>query len=301
MKIYHKEVSDSKDLVGVYNEQLKDAPYFYPVSPEEFEDGIVSRNNPSNPEADLHSEKIIVGEQDGKIVGFAHVSFGELKNWGDPKKGGFFHFMTYQSGFRPIGQAILEECERYLKELDAEQIWVFMNASNYRFYHLGFGYLSDKMAHVYGLFRMNGYGIDIGEVFMSYPEYEVPKPILPDEQIKITVTKKDGSGTLPNLQIKAFRNDDEIGECYTVSLEEFYQAKEAQDSFFTKWLGVDEKEQGKGLGKYLLQRMFLEMHKLGYKNAVISTNVKNHRALLFYTNFGYKVTDTSYGLFKKLT
>lgn len=299
MKIYHKEVADSKDLVRVFNDQLKDIPYFYHVSPKEFENEIVNRNNPSNPNADLQSEKIIVGEQDGKILGFAHVSIGELKNWGDPKKGGFIHFMTYKSGYRPIGQAILEECERYLKELGIEQIWVFMNSGNYCFYHLGFGYLSDKMAHIVGLFRMNKYETDIGEIFLSYPDYKVSKPILPDKQIKINIVKEDSKGTLPNLHVKASRNDNEIGECYSVSLGEFYRAKEAQDSFFTKWLGVNEEFQGKGLGKYLLQRMFWEMRKIGYKNAIISTNVKNYRAQLLYTNFGYKITDTSYALGKK--
>lgn len=299
MKIYHKEVADSKDLVHVFNGQLKYVPYFYPVSTEEFEEGIQKRNNNSNSYAELGFEKIIIGEQNGKICGFAHVSVGELRNFSDLKQGGFIHFMTYQPGYRPIGQAILAECERYLQKLGIKQIWAFMNACNYCFYHLGFGYLSDKMAHVYGLFRMNGYEIDIGEFFMSYPEYEIPEPILLDDEIGIKVEKKDGNGALPNLHVKAFLNDEEIGECHTVSLGEFYRAKEAQNSFFTKWLGVDEKAQGRGLGKYLLQRTFWEMQKIGYKNAIISTNIKNYRAQLFYTNFGYKVTDTSYGLVKK--
>jgi GNAT superfamily N-acetyltransferase len=300
MKIDYIDVSESRNLAHIYNEQLRDFPHFYPVSSEEFEDGVINRNNPSNPRADIHSEKIIICEQDSKILGFAHVSIGEIENFGHKKSGGFIHFLTYQVGHRPAGQAILDECEKYLKNLGVNQIWAFWNASNYPFYHLGFGYLSDKMGHVLGLFRMNKYDIDIGEIFMSYPEYNVPEPMLDDKDVNIVVEHKPGRGVLPNLHILAFRNEKKIGECYTVSIGEFYRANEAQDWFFTKWLGTEDEEQGKRLGYCLLQRTFWEMRKIGYRNAIISTNVINYRAQLFYTNFGYRIVDTAYGLVKNL-
>jgi N-acetylglutamate synthase-like GNAT family acetyltransferase len=297
MKTDYIDVAKSKDLSHVYNEQLRDTPFYYPVSPDEFEDGIQNRINQKDT-TKLHSEKIIIGEENGSICGFAHVSIGDAMQYGQIKSGGIIHFLAYQSGHRPIGQAILEECERYLKSFDVPQIWAFLNASNYRFYHLGFGYLSDKIGHVYGLFHMNKYDIDIGEVFMSYPEYNVSEPVLNDKYINVTVEHKPGQGVLPNLHIQASRNENDIGECYTASVGEFYRASEAQDWFFTKWLGIEEEDQGKGLGRYLLQRTLWEMRKIGYRNAVISTNITNYRAQLFYTNFGYQVVDTAYGLVK---
>ncbi len=298
MRIEHWNVEDSKDLVHVYNNQIMDTPYFYPVSPDEFQDGIQNRVNQDNG-VKLQSEKIIIGEENGKILGFAHISAGEMDQFGQVKKGGFIHFLTYQSGHRPIGQAILEECEKYLHDLDASQIWAFLHASNYRFYHLGFGYLSDKIGHVLGLFRMNKYDIDLGEIFMSYPQYEISEPKLPDNEIKIEVSQDSSLGKLPSLHVQATRNGEQIGECVTLSAGEFYRADDAQDWFFTKWLGVEEKEQGKKLGQYLLQRTFWEMRKIGFKNAIISTNIKNYRAQLCYTNFGYQVIDTGYCLVKK--
>lgn len=42
------------------------------------------------------------------------------------------------------------------------------------------------------------------------------------------------------------------------------------------------------------------MRKLGYRDAVISTDMTNCRALLFYANYGYRVTDTVYGFVKTL-
>lgn len=297
MKVIYQDVKDSSNLVNVYNEQLKDTPYFYPIMPEEFADGIFNRINEEG-ETNLESEKIIVGLQNDKILGFAHVSIGKACQFGKEKEGGFIHFLIYQPGYRSIGQAIIIECERYLCSFNISQIWAFLHASNYRFYHLGFGHISDRIAHVYSLFGMNGYKIDIGEVFMSYPKYESPEPILFDSKIKIIVTKKEGRGLFPGLHVQALYDDNEIGECISVSFGEFYHAKEAQDSFFTKWLGVEKEYQGKGIGRYLLQRTLFEMRKIGYKNAFISTDIINYRAQLFYSNFGYRVTDTAYALVK---
>lgn len=296
MKINYMDIEKSRELVSVYNKQLKGTPYFYPVMPDEFEDGILNRINHSE---NLHSEKIIIGERDGNILGYAHVSVGEAKQFGQAKNGGFIHFLTYQSGYRSIGQAILDECEKYLCDLKVPQIWAFLHASNYRFYHLGFGYISDKIGHVLALFRMNGYDVDLGEIFMNYPNYDISEPELPNDNIKIDVSQNMGRGKLPNLHIKAIKYGNQIGECVSVSTGEFYNDDDAQDWFFTQWLGIEQEEQGKRLGKYLLHRTFWEMKKIGYKNAIISTNIKNYRAQLFYTNFGYKVVDTGYCLVKK--
>lgn len=220
MNVEYYDVNKANDLVYVYNDQLKDTPYFYSVMPEEFEDGIRNRIN-QDEKTSLDSEKIIVGKQNDEILGFSHVSVGKANQFGKEKEGGFIHFFTYKVGYRSLGQAILTESEKYLYSFNVPQIWAFLHASSYRFYHLGFGHISDRIAHVYGLFGINGYKIDIGEVFMSYPRYRVPEPILPDDMIRIVVTKKEGRGLLPNLHVQAFYNDNEIGECISVSFGEF--------------------------------------------------------------------------------
>jgi ribosomal protein S18 acetylase RimI-like enzyme len=48
------------------------------------------------------------------------------------------------------------------------------------------------------------------------------------------------------------------------------------------------------LGRHLLQRSLQEMHRIGYRNASISTDWENHRALLFYSNHGFNVVDWTY-------
>jgi len=298
MKIMYWDVADAGNLAHFYNEQIADVPHCYPVSPEEFATGIRGPKNDRHCK-ELHSEKIIVGEKGGKIMGFAHIDAGEMEFSDRKGIGGLIHFLTYQAGHRSIGQAILEECDKYLRGEGASQIWAFQNGCNYRFYHLGFGNLSDRMEHVYALFRMNGYEINEGEIFMEQPEYIITEPVVCEDQVDIALKQEPGRGILPGLTVQALRSGNKIGICECVSAGEYCQASEAQDSFFTEWLGIEEEEQGKGWGRYLLQRTLWEMRKIGYQNAFISTDWENYRALLFYTNYGYRVTDTVYGLVKK--
>ena len=308
MKIMYWDVADAGSLFHVYNKQFAGVPHCYPVSPEEFEIGIRYRKDADEPYEELHSEKFIVGEQNGKIVGFSDVVVVETEEDGQKEHKGLIRFLTYQPGCRSVGQALLTESERYLRDLGMSNVGVFRTTYDdddfsYRFYHLGFGLVSDKTTHICALFYMNGYEINSkerGEVFMDQPEYRVDEPVLPDNRVEIVVEQHPGRGVLPGLTVQAFRSGREIGVCKSLSVGRYCQASEAQDWVFIKWLGVEREEQGKGWGRYLLQRNLWEMEKIGYKNTVISADITNHRAQLFYTNYGYRIVDTTYGFVKNL-
>ena len=299
MKITYRDVEDAGELANVYNEQIAGVPHCYPISQEEFEAGLLDPRNDRH-YGESGPEKIIVAEQDGKIFGFAHVAIGKIKFSDRRMAGGLIHFLTYQAGYRSVGQALLEECEKHSRDAGARQMWAFQNGCNYRFYHLEFGNASQRMGHVCALFLMNGYKVNEGEIFMEEPGYAVTEPLTPDHEVEIIVKQESGRGILPGLVVQALRNGREIGICESGSAGDCCKANEAQDWFFIHWLGIKEGEQGKGWGRYLLQRTRWEMRKIGYKNAVISADITNHRALLFYTNYGYRVCDTVYGYTKRL-
>jgi ribosomal protein S18 acetylase RimI-like enzyme len=96
------------------------------------------------------------------------------------------------------------------------------------------------------------------------------------------------------LYVHAHQGSNHVGICQCVSCGGYTAAPEAQDWCFTKWLGISDELQGRGLGRHLLQRALLELRGAGYQHAAISTARDNYRAALFYTNLGYRVIDWTY-------
>lgn len=288
------------ELAHVYNNHAAAVPHCYPVTPLEFETERSPREWVQKIlQNEFHDERIFVGEQNGKILGFAHVSMGSINVHGQRKSGGIIHFLTYSPGHRPIGQALLEECEHYLRGSGANQLLAFQVSSGYNFYHLGWGHLSDRMSHIYALFLINGYKTDDTAIFMEQRDYSISEPMLSDAQVEIVLKQHPGRGILPGLRIEVFRSAKLIALIDSLPGGEFSRHPEAQECFVVEDFGiVDEAEKGKGLGRYLLLRMLWEMRKLGYKHAVISCGWDNPRAVLLYTNYGCQLTDTTYGLVK---
>jgi len=298
MKIASRDRADTAGLARFYNEQVVRVPHCYPVSPEEFEAGLHTRKEEDKHCKHLHADEALVSEEDGEILGFAHTAMGELEVNGQTIRGGLIRFLAYRPGHRAIGQALLTACEHHVRELGAERIWAFQKHAGYPFYHLGFGNLSDRLGHVYALLRMNGYDPDDGEIFLEQQDFVAAEPTPPDAAADIVVQEQVGSGTLPGLTVRALAGGKQIAACTCGSAGACCRAPQAQDTFFVRWLGVEPEHQGKGWGRYLLARAQCEMRRIGYRNAVISTDWRNHRALLFYTNYGFRVTDTVYGLVK---
>ena len=289
------------DLASVYNAQVAaHVPHCYPLSPEEFgigRDQVIG----DDLTVSLHSERVIVGMQGNDVLGFAHVRVGDIERSHRKRKlsGGFIHFLTYAAGHRAVGQGILEACETHFADAGASIIYAF-DGHFYRFHHLGFPLVSDRMGQVYGLFGLNGYRLaGTGEVYMESLDYAVAEPVLPEPGVEIQVLVQEGRGNLPNVTVRAMREGKQTGTCIALACGDFCRAPEAQDRIFVKWLGVEEEEQGRGWGRYLLTRTLWEARRLGYRHTVISTNKQNYRAQLFYTNYGYTVTDTIYGFVKE--
>jgi GNAT superfamily N-acetyltransferase len=298
MEIRDWAIDNVNDLAGVYNAQIADPiPHCYAVSAEEFGAGRYQKTG-GDYLAAFHDERVIVALQRGQVQGFAHVTVGEIEHRDRQLSGGFIHLLTYAVGHRDLGQAILTACERHFRDTGASTIWAF-DGYFYRFHHLGFPLVSDRMGHVYGLLGMNGYKpAGEGEIFLEYLNYSVDLPAVPDPVVEVQVQVREGQGDLPNVTVRALRDGEELGGCGALSGGDFCRAREAQARIFIDGLSVTDENQGQGWGRYLLTRTLWEARQLGYTHTVISTSKRNYRAQLFYTNYGYRVTDTVYGFVK---
>lgn len=299
MEIRFRDIAAAADLAQLYNDQIIDdslgrVPFCFPVSTEEFVAGLRLGKDGDAPDTRLRSRKILVAERGGEPVAFADVALADMEEDGGAGTTGIIRFLTYPPGSRPVGQGLLEAAEKYLQELGAVRIRAFLKTFSYRFYHLAFGMLSDRQGHVHGLLGKNGYEQRQGEIFMAGPILDLPDPTLPEEGVDISVEEIPGRGSLPNLTIRALRDGRELGACYSHSAGEYVHCQEAQMTGFTVGLGIEDLDQGRGWGLFLLHRSLWEMRKIGYELATISTDWRNYRALLLYSNYGFHAIDTVY-------
>ena len=90
MDVEQYEPRMAVELAAVYNNVIADVPHCYPVSREEFEKGFPYRNvgydyHIGDYRERIHSEKLIVGMQNGRILGFADVAVAEYEEEGQRK------------------------------------------------------------------------------------------------------------------------------------------------------------------------------------------------------------------------
>ena len=298
MEILQYTSDQQTPVTQFYNRLIANVPHCYPVTEEEF--AIVLRGVTTG-KADkddfgrgLDSETAFVAMTEGAVQAFIHVGLTQMRD----EDVGIIRFLGYERGARRAGQAVLEKAETYLQAFNVTRI--FAAERRYRFYHFEYACLSDALDQVQGLLGFNGYHRRNGWVFLDWENYDV-KPIPAPIPVTLSVEWKNERGQRPDSVVKAYRGDEEIGLCVSVSGGEYSDHPDAQDWFHTVYLEIEDEFQGQGLGRYLLQYALQEMKKIGYRHAAISTRWDDYRALLFYSNCGYRVADWTYAYEKVLS
>ena len=271
----------------VYNEGVTNVPHCYPVTAERFTAAFGPvLDNAKGPER-LSNERVLVAVRGSKPCGFVHFADETLKDGAR----GAIRFLMYRPGDRSTGQALLEAA---LDGLGEKDVVAFDQHYRYEFYHRSCVYLSDRIGHVQALLQVNGFERRDGEVFMDWSDYDVD-PSEPSFPVTVKGNIGDETDYRRSLENVAILDREAVAHCEIGSCGRWTDAEEVQDRLFVHWLGVEDKYQGKGLGRYLLLRTMKDAKELGYRHAAISTAVDNHRAFVFYTNCGFRVTDWTYG------
>ena len=298
MEIFQYTPDMLTPVTQFYNRVTADVPHCYPVKAEEFAVDMRDVTDEINNRDDrLDAPTAFVAIQNGVVQAFIHIGFYTNT---DEKNIGVIRFLGYEPGVRPAGQAVLEKAETYLKAFNVTQISAFPSAFRYRCYHLEYANLSNALGQVHALLGFNEYRPEPRWIFLDWKNYVVtpmPAPI----PLKLSVNRVQERGQYPDCIVKIYQENEQIGECCSVSGGEFSNHADAQEWLYTTWLSVEEPFQGKGIGKFLLQSALQEMHKIGYRHAAISTGWDDYRALLFYNNFGYRVVDWTYQYKKVLS
>jgi GNAT superfamily N-acetyltransferase len=279
------------ELTNHFNAAVAGVPHCYPVESSEMETALTPAAQ--GDDKHLEAESVIVARSNGAIFGFAHFGIrnGDEKN---PERTGIIRFLHFERGQRAVGQALLEAVQDDLRQHQVDRINAFSQRYRYRFYGFNHAYLSNHLDHVEALLGYNEYEKAGGEVFLDSINYIPQPPASINLQFDIAVEWIDGPGARQDLTLRAVDGDRQLGECQSVSCQTFSRNEALKDWHFCNWLGVEEEIQGKGLGRHLLQQARLELHKVGYRHAGISTAWQNYRAFQFYSNDGYRLSDWTY-------
>ncbi|RKU25658.1 hypothetical protein C6497_14960 [Candidatus Poribacteria bacterium] len=293
MEILQYTPDKLKSVTNFYNRLIKNVPYCYPVSLGQFEH--VLQDIIDSPEVckddELIEETVYIVNNKGTVEAYIHIG---IESDDDKEYGGIIRFFGYRRGSREAGLSILKKAEESMRKYNVTRIYAFSKNYKYPFYHYRYAHLSNSLDHIEALLGLNGYKRVNGQVFLNWENFQV-KPIKPKIQMQLKPDWKDGRGLLQNCNITAYKDGEEIGQCWTNSCGEFNDNPTIQDWVYIDWLGVEDEFQGKGLGKYLLEYTLQELKKVGYKHTTLSTSWDNHLAFLMYTNLGYRVIDWTYG------
>ncbi|MCD6350636.1 MAG: GNAT family N-acetyltransferase [Armatimonadetes bacterium] len=233
----------------------------------------------------------------GEVVGFAQAARQTATD--DRPARGIIPFLLYRPGYRAAGQGLLATVEAWFAQHSLTDAYAFLDDHVPAFYHFPHSYLSDRLNHVHALLGYNGYSRCEGEVFYEWRDFDPPEPPpLPVEAEIRRELKPQDDARLPGLVIFAYKDGEQIAECWFVSCGSAAPGTEAEDWCLTTWLHVEEAWRGRRLGLYMLFRALGEVKAVGFRHAAISTAVWNHRAQLFYSNCGYRVSDWTYALNK---
>lgn len=288
------------EVTAAYNELVIGTPYCYAVTPELF--GRLVPAAEGSPLPELQSEHMLVAREGGEVLGFIHCgTASELWQRDSEARPGAIRFLCQRPGHRLAGMALLRAGEDWLRERGAGMILAFHQDCNYPFYHLVHAYASDRLGHIIAVLGANGYHRSHGEVYLQWSDFPRVDPGPPPDGLDLDLAWGDAAGSSPVLVVDVRKGGEQVAQCRNCTCGAEFRPPEAGRWFITNWLGVDESLRGRGLGKYLLARARFEMHARGYRSAIISTSSHNYRALLFYSNEGYRVTDWTYGFTKKLT
>lgn len=302
MDIVEQDATHMGDLTSLYNAQVANTPFCYPVAADEFADGATEWAHPEMAGV-MREQTVFVAVEGGAPIGFAHIAMGRvLEEWSADARidCGAIRFLAYPPGRRDVGQGLLDAAQARLEGLAAGRIHAFTKATSYRFYQLGFGLLPTSWGHIVGLLGANGYSVRRGEYFLYWPGFAPDVPTCPDVRVDILVTRTEGRGDLPGLSVTARLGDRTVGECDCKSAGSYANSPDAQRVFYVDWLGVEEEFRGRRWGAYLLLRALWEGKQLGYEHAVIATDWQNYRALLLYANHGFSVESYAYDFCKEL-
>ena len=300
MEIVAYQPELATDMHNLYNQTIAPVAHCYPIDLKRFTEALeptlkTHNKGPKN----MRSQKAFVAIEQNTVLGY--VQAGLLVDSEEHIQCAGIRFLSYKPGHRSVGDALIKKIESWSRNAGATTLFAFHQQHRLPFYHYAGSHLSDRMGHIQASFAMRQFEKFAGAVFLTHDNFRPREPQPNDFTMTTKVAQKyEGNTHLPNLIHEALINNKVVGTCISISSEVDLKHNDVKDFLFVDELDVEEQWQGKGIGKYLLQSVLNSAYDIGYRQAGISTTWDNHRAFIFYSNFGFAVSDWTYGWKKEL-
>jgi GNAT superfamily N-acetyltransferase len=282
------DASRASQVARCYNDTVAMLPGAFPA-PAAWFTGPAARHSLHY---ELGKQEMMTAEEGGQVVGFVNVTTAPSpkESW-HPKEGtALIRCLTYEPGKRQIGKELLDWAEQWARQRGAQEIIAWHALYNCPC-QSPWTHLSNYAGHLRALFGMAGYAPMHDQIYMTWRDFEPPKPVRPDAEFELRTEHQRGL-TGPRLKLTAMQGETWLGECQ-MDRGHASPVLDADRWCYCAGLFIADAFQGKRLGRYLLTTGLQEMRRAGCRHASISTEGGNYRAALFYTNLGYRYLDYS--------
>jgi ribosomal protein S18 acetylase RimI-like enzyme len=133
---------------------------------------------------------------------------------------------------------------------------------------------------------MNGYREEVSDVEFQWCDFVPPPLERPTLGFEMSMQWQEGPAEAPMdiREINVLQADTLLGQC--IMLRE----RANPEWCHCDHLRVEPAYQGQRLGQYLVAVGLREMQQLGCRHALVGTEFDNARAILCYTNLGFRFT-----------
>jgi ribosomal protein S18 acetylase RimI-like enzyme len=227
--------------------------------------------------------RVFVAEERGEPHGFA--ALGRVKHEGDGAEQDAITALFFAN--LAAGQALLEACEAQA----SGELLAFPADHGYcpiTGYNGGWDGLPDRIPAVAQLLARNGYAPYYRELSLTCDLAGVAPP----DTAPVGVDLHESLGRDKQYILRALIGAREVGESHYVTLANWGDERAARTGYVW-WLNVQPEARRRGIGRYLMQRTFDHMRRLGCDTCWLTTGADNWPAQPLYLALGFEMVDCS--------
>jgi ribosomal protein S18 acetylase RimI-like enzyme len=280
---------EAPEVSALFAQVARDVPHSFAPSETEVRSWLAAES------PRLEVDGSLIAYRDGAVVGYARLGKGgpdaKPESWLTVAPGeGVIRSLVVAPEVPGVAEALAHAASERLDALGCTTCWAFEDELGPPFYNGGFGQLSARLVEPLGALSGAGWVVHAAELHLT-------ADALPDLRAPHTPAGfrlRTGRTTTGEWSLDLTDPDGRpAGQCVWAPCSSRSAQPEARRRGYVWWLGIEERNRGRGLGRLLMQRAFAHMRDNGITGAWLTTSASNHVAQSLYLSLGFRVVDLS--------